>query len=262
MLRKRQSGIVRPGKSDAQIVTLARNYTAGHLIPVHFHHRDQLVFASMGVMTIRTGRGTWVVPAHRAVWIPAFIRHSVSMSGSVSMRTLYFRPHLAKALPRDCCVINVPPLLRELILSACAVDVLRKRVGRQRHLIDVILDQLEVVQMVALQLPHLSDPRAARIANALMADPSDRRTLAQFCKLAGASKRTLERLFAEEAKMTFGKWRQQLRLMEAMRLLWQGEQVTRAALEAGYSTPSAFIAMFRKALGTPPTSYFRATRTS
>jgi AraC-like DNA-binding protein len=68
----------------------------------------------------------------------------------------------------------------------------------------------------------------------------------------------VERLFQEEVGMTFGKWRQQLRLMQAMRLLAEGAKVTHAALEAGYSTPSAFISMFRKALGTTPTLYFRA----
>ena len=57
--------------------------------------------------------------------------------------------------------------------------------------------------------------------------------------------------------MTFGKWRQQLRLMQGMRLLAEGAKVTHAALESGYGTPSAFTSMFRKALGITPSSYFR-----
>ena len=133
---------------------------------------------------------------------------------------------------------------------------LKKRINWQRHLIDVILDQLEAIQMVPLQLPNLSDPRAVRVAEVLVADPSDRRPLEQICKMAGASKRTVERLFQEEAGMSFGKWRQQLRLMQGMRFLAEGAKVTHAALEAGYSTPSAFISMFRRALGTTPTLYF------
>ena len=125
------------------------------------------------------------------------------------------------------------------------------------HLMEVMLDQLEVVEMVPLRLPHLSDPRARRVAEAFTANPSDDRTLAQICKRSGASKRTVERLFQQEVGMTFGRWRQQLKLMQAMRLLAQGAKVTHAALEAGYSTPSAFIAMFRRALGTTPTAYFK-----
>jgi AraC-like DNA-binding protein len=89
----------------------------------------------------------------------------------------------------------------------------------------------------------------------LLTDPSHRRTLAQLSKTAGASKRTVERLFQKEVGMTFGKWRQQLRLLQAVRLLAEGAKVTQAALEAGYSSPSAFISGFRKALGTTPSLY-------
>jgi AraC-like DNA-binding protein len=156
-----------------------------------------------------------------------------------------------------CCVVNVSPLLKELILHACTLASLKKTVQVQQHLIDVIIDQLEAIQMVPLQLPAPSDPRAIRVAKLLSADPSDRRTLAGICKVAGASKRTVERLFQEDVGMTFGKWRQQLRLMQAMRLLAEGAKVTHAALESGYSTSSAFISMFRKTLGTTPTLYFR-----
>jgi AraC-like DNA-binding protein len=154
-------------------------------------------------------------------------------------------------------VVNVSPLLKELILYACTLGTLKRRVKWQDHLIAVILHQLEAVQMVPLQLPHLSDPRLVRIAEILMKDPRNDRTLAQLCRVSGASKRSVERLFQQETGMTFGKWRQQLRLMEGMRLLAEGAKVTHAALESGYNTPSAFISMFRKALGTTPTSYFR-----
>jgi AraC-like DNA-binding protein len=99
--------------------------------------------------------------------------------------------------------------------------------------------------------------RALRVAGILFADPSDRRPLTQICKAAGASRRTVERLFQENVGMTFGKWRQQLRLMQAMRLLAEGARVTHAALESDYSTPSAFINMFKKTLGTTPALYFK-----
>lgn len=259
MLQKRQSAFFdRLGDKRSEIMTLTRDYPAGHVIPLHFHDRDQVVYASRGVMTVRTADGSWVVPTHRAVWIPAKVAHAIAMSGVVAMRTLYLKLQLATTLPRDCCVINVSPLLKELILTACADARLKKTIRAQRHLIDVIIDQLEAIKMVPLQLPNPSDPRALRIAEALLADPSDRRPLRHMCKVAGASKRTVERLFKEDVGMTFGRWRQQLRLMQGMRLLAEGAKVTHAALEAGYSTPSAFISMFRKTWGTTPSRCFAA----
>jgi AraC-like DNA-binding protein len=258
MLQKRQPAIFHPlGNLHSQIVTLAHNYPAGHVVPTHFHDRDQLVYACRGVMTIRTRDGTWVVPTHRAVWIPADVPHSITMSGTVAMRTLYLKLRLARNLPRECCVVQVSGLLKELVLHACAIRTLDKTIRWQGHLIQVILNQLQATRVVPLQLPNPSDPRALRVAKVLLDDPSNQQTLRSLCKMAGASKRTVERLFQDDIGMTFGKWRQQLRLMQGMRLLAEGAKVTHAALESGYSTPSGFISMFRKTLGTTPTLYFR-----
>jgi AraC-like DNA-binding protein len=259
MSQKRQAAVfdaLADGRS--QIVSLRHDYAAGHVIPLHFHDRDQLVYASRGVMTVRTEDGAWVVPTHRAVWIPASVAHTVAMSGAVAMRTLYLRARLAEGLPRECCVVNVLPLLRELILHVCAVGSLKKTIKRQYHLMSLILDLLAASPRIPLQLRNPSDPRAVSVAEVLLANPSDRRPLAQMCERSGASKRTIERLFQLQVGMTFSKWRQQLRLMQAMRLLAEGAKVTHAALESGYSTPSAFICMFKKALGKTPAAYFAA----
>ncbi len=263
MSHKRQKAIFdRSVDRRSSVTTLTHDYPPGYVIPLHYHDRDQLVYASRGVMTIRTEDGTWVVPTHRAVWIPAYVRHSITMSGLVAMRTLYLKPRLARKLPRHCCVVNVSSLLQELVLHTCNFRSLRKTTGWQLHLINVILDQLQAAQTIPLQLPKISDTRSARVAALLVAEPGSSRTLSQICKECGAGKRTIERLFQQEAGMTFGKWRQQLRLMHAMRLLAEGAKITHAALEAGYSTPSAFISMFKKSLGTTPTAYFRQVSTS
>jgi|ERR1051326_828115 AraC-like DNA-binding protein len=240
------------------INTLTYDFVDGFVIDEHLHLEDQLVYASRGVMTVRTSEGTWVVPAQRAVWIPARVPHSIVISGAVSMRTLYFRARLIRSLPRTCRVVNVSPLLRELILHACNFKTLGRRKLAHAHLIDLIVDQLQTVESIPLQLPQPSDPRALRVASDLLRDPSDSRNLIQVCRNAGASKRTIERLFQLETNMTLGEWRKQLRLMRSLQLLAAGEKITRVALEAGYSTPSAFISMFRRQLGQTPKRYFTA----
>lgn len=238
------------------MTALAFELGHGHAIPEHAHAEDQLVYACQGVMTVRTNSGTWVVPAQRAVWIPARTPHSLVMSGAVSMRTIYMRARMVKRLPRACCVVNVSPLLQHLILHLCKHKELNRRTKIHAHLIDVLVDQLEAVQAVPLQLPTPFDTRAARVAAMLQASPADSRSLKWACQQAGASKRTIERIFRQETHLSLGRWRQQLRLMRSLQLLAGGEKISHAALEAGYSTPSGFIAMFKKALGTTPRRYF------
>jgi AraC-like DNA-binding protein len=241
----------------AEVASVSADLPHGHVIREHSHPEDQLLFASQGVMTLRTMQGVWVVPPMRAIWIPADTLHSVSMSGPVSMRTLYFLPGLCRTLPAKCFVMHVSGFLRELILHACKLSRLNRKNAMERRITDLIVDQLKEVRSVPLQLPHPVDSRAKRVTDSLFANPSDQRTLERLCKECGASKRTIQRLFLEETKMTFAKWRQQLRLLHGMQLLACGDQVTAVALEAGYSSTSAFISMFRKQLGTTPARYLK-----
>jgi len=234
------------------------DFRHGHVIRRHSHMEDQLLFASEGVMTVETNEGIWVVPPLRAVWIPAETEHRVSMSGRVSMRTLYFWPKLCRSLPRRCLVINISSLLRELILHASGFSKLRRRVAAERHVIELILDQLKMAKAVPVQLPHPSDFRARKLADRVRANPGDQRPLEVLAMECGASKRTMQRLFAEESGMSFSRWRQRARLVHAMQSLAAGQSVTNAALDAGYSTTSAFISMFRKQLGTTPARYLAA----
>ena len=260
MAQKRQSALWdHRARRLALITTLTYDYPHGYKVPRHFHEWDQLVYASQGVMTVKTEGGPWIVPTRRAVWIPARTPHEIRMSSLVSMRTLHLKPRLRHRMPPHCRVVNVSPLMSELILHACKTPALGNREPQHIHLVGMILDQLKAAECVPLQLPEPVDPRSRRVATALMDKPSDQRGLEQLCERAGAHKRTIERLFQSETQMTFGKWRQQLRLLHALRLLAEGAKITQVALEAGYSTPSAFIAMFRKTLGTTPGRYFRNT---
>jgi AraC-like DNA-binding protein len=232
-------------------------YPHGHVIRTHSHPWHQLVYASHGVMTVRTPEGAWVVPTHRGVWVPASTRHSIEMSGAVSLRTLYLVPNLSHSLPDRCRALAISPLLREVILKMVALESLSVRVPAHAHLIAVLLDHLQLMESDAVHLPMPRDGRAKRVAAALQSAPSERKSLDELARIAGGSKRTLERLFKSETGLGFGKWRQQLRLGHALRLLAAGEPVTNVALEVGYDSTSAFISAFRLTFGKTPGQYFR-----
>jgi AraC-like DNA-binding protein len=238
------------------VLARAVEYTPGYSTGPHRHPRAQLVYARSGVMTVTTERGSFVVPPQRAVWVPAGMVHEVRCAGRLEMRSLYIQPAAAASLPPQCVVVTVTPLLRELILAAMALPPLYPLGGRAERIMMLILEEIRGLSVAPLHLPEPRDGRLRRVAAALRDDPADGRSLADWGLLVGASARTLARRFQRETGLSFARWRQQARLFAALTRLAAGAPVTAVALDLGYDSPSAFIAMFRRALGTTPGRYF------
>jgi len=221
----------------------------------------QLLFASRGMMTVYTDAGLWVIPAHQAVWVPPDVQHSVEVAGGVAMRSLYLSQALGESvrrrLPDTCRVVEISPLLREVLRRTMRLQTLDRRIAEQRHLLDVLLDELTVLPLTPLDLPIPRDPRGARAAALIRAEPAGHHTLAEVARASAASPRTLERLFRSETGLPFGVWRQRARLLRALQLLAGGDTVAEAANAVGYESTSAFVAAFRRALGTTPGQYFK-----
>ncbi|WP_162178145.1 AraC family transcriptional regulator [Hydrogenovibrio marinus] len=224
---------------------------------LHNHPRAQLIYAINGVVRVLTTEGTWIVPPTQAVWIPSSVMHETLAVNKVSVRNLFIDPSATENLPRNVCVFNVSALLRELILKAVSIGNEYQPDSSEYRIMQVILDTLKEAQSTTLHLPMGKDPRLQKVIEALLENPDSNRTLDDWASFVGASSRTLARLFNKETGMNFGQWRNQLRLIEAIDRLGQGQSVTNVAIDLGYNSPSAFIAMFRKKLGKPPVAYFR-----
>jgi AraC-like DNA-binding protein len=255
------------GGAGRSITAFRGNYPAGAHLPPHRHARGQLVYGARGTMTVtvaataRRQGGAWVVPPSQALWIPPRLTHAIRMTGAVAMRTLYLRGDVAGFLPEQPQVLGVSSLLRELILRMMELPRSGDR-GRDvgRHVTALILDELRAAPNLQLRLPMPRDARLLRLCRALLENPGDERKLPELARHAGASPRNLARLFQAELGMSFTAWRQQARLLEALRRLGAGEPVTTVALDLGYATPSAFTYMFRRALGAPPSRFFAAAQ--
>lgn len=240
-----------------QVVIRKADHEAGFYSPFHSHGWGQLLFIADGLIQVSAKDvGYWVVPPQRAVWIPAFIEHDARTIHPVQMRNVYIAPQASSALPRHCQVIHVTPLLRELILEMVSFDTLYDEDGPQGRMVQVFLDQLKATPEAPLHLPHPSSKALIQIAHRLRDAPADPRSMEDWAAELGTSARSLARHFRQETGMTFGQWRQQARLLAALTRIAQGDAVANVAQDLGYSSQSAFITMFRKALGKTPGRYF------
>lgn len=256
MSNKRQSG------HDDIPITLVRSLEirafdmeAEETVEPHAHEWGQFTYSAQGVLSVLTDEGHFSAPPQMAVWLPPGVVHDIRPVGPAKFRSLYIARQWLDDMPARCTVLTVSPLLRNLILEAAKLPREWDEQGADARLMAVLLDQIKCAEPAPLHLPIPSDPRLKSVTRSLLNNPADRRTLDEHGKQVGASGRTLARLFVQETGMTFGKWRRQRILLAALERISEGVTVTSAALEMGYDSPSAFVAMFHNTLGMTPTQY-------
>jgi AraC-like DNA-binding protein len=234
----------------------AETLAAGSFSGAHRHPWAQLSYAIEGVLDIRTPQGNYVALPQCAVWIPAEIEHQVFTFSRAEMRSFYVDPTALPWASGSCRVLQVTPLVRELIRHASTLPAEYQEDGPDGRLVRVLLDQLALLPEAVFSLPLPQDPRLISIHRALQARPDDTRGLADWAAGLGMSERNLARLFRRDTGLTFRQWRQRLRLMLSLGGLEGGQSVTRVALDSGYDSTSAFIAAFKQLFGRTPGELF------
>ena len=221
----------------------------------HQHRKAQLIFSVRGILNCEIEDGVWIVPPQCAIWIPGDLPHAARGAGETECYCLFVEPDAAPDLPKTCCTISVSPLLRELLLRAAGFPELYPLGGREDRLIAALIDELVVAPVEDLHLPMPRDARLRRLAEMMLADPTDKTSKADWAIRIGMSERSMSRLLLHEIGMSFGRWRRQLHVILALQRLTKGDSVQTVALELGYENASGFVTMFRKAVGKPPARY-------
>lgn len=224
-------------------------------VPMHMHRKGQLILALHGAVTCITGNEVWIVPPHCGVWIPGGVPHSARATANARLTYLFIEPGAA-TLPESSCTLSISPMIREMIERLTEERADYTADSHAARMARVLLDELAEMPQERLNLPISNHPKIRTIADALTADPSDRSTLSDWAKRVAMSDRSLARLLIRETGLTFGRWRQQLHLVIALRELASGETVQNVAAQLGYDSVNAFITMFKKALGSTPAQYF------
>jgi len=234
------------------VAVMGRALEPGHTIPLHMHRRGQLLHAVAGIMRVETAEAAWIVPPAKALWLPSQWPHSVTMRSHVEMRTVYIDASACEALPRQPVLAEISGLLRELILALLDEPAAYAEAGRGGIVAQLILTELARLEERRLDVPMPRDERALRVARALLDDSSIDHGLDRWADQAGASRRTLARIFRSETGLGFAEWRARLRAIDGLARLAEGASVADTAASVGYASPSAFSAMVHRTFGGPP----------
>lgn len=245
-----------PDNTGAPLVGFTASWNTGSFSE-HSHARHQLLYCVRGVVHMITPQHTWVVPQGRALWIPANFVHSYRIDRATVLDIIYLRKGAFNIEHEDTCfVLKVSPLLRELIEACVRLPQEYAPDSPEMRLAHVLVDQLRGVQSLPFDLPFPVDVRARAIAEHLENNPGGGEPLAKLARQAGASARTIERVFYRETGMTFTTWRRRQRLLAALDMLALGNNATTVAFSVGYSSVSSFIVAFKDMFGITPNRYF------
>ena len=225
--------------------------------PEHSHHRGQLVALTQGLLIVETESVRWMFPSQRCAWTPPNCKHAARSVGGAAGAMVDLHPDLCRGLPKTLCVFHSPELLFAIVHRMVDWDLSQPLSAAQKRLITTFRDEIRHPDPKPLRLTLPREERLARVADALLDDVGDDRTLDDWADVAGMSRRSFMRAFLQEAGMSFGRWRQQARLFAALEMLAQKKSVTEVAIAVCYDSVSAFIEMFRTMLGTTPQAYFR-----
>ncbi|NEN80258.1 helix-turn-helix transcriptional regulator [Nocardioides zeae] len=213
-----------------------------------------------GSMRLTVGGTTWELGADHVAWIPAGALHEMTITRTGTLVDVYADPVLRPqgegrvggAGADRPAVLAVEPMAATLLRHAAEAprSPERRRLA-YRLLLDVLGDAPLRHDVVALP----ADPRARRVAVALLDDPADPRTLGDWAADLHVSEKTLARAFVAGTGLTFRQWRLRRRLQAAAGHLVDGLGVAEVAERVGYASPSAFIASFAEVYGCTPRRY-------
>ncbi|MFB6958386.1 helix-turn-helix transcriptional regulator [Streptomyces sp. NPDC056309] len=242
---------------DRAVLPIGTDYAPGHLLDWHEHRRAQFLYGATGIMVVDTADGSWTVPPERALLIPAETRHRVRML-QVSTRSLYIEPKAVPWWPATCTVVDVPPLLRELLLAAVEFELDYDLSGRDGHIAALLLHEIAALAPLPFHIGVPASPDLAALCRAYLAAPDVTVTNAAWAARTAMSERAFTRRFRRETGESPASWRARARLLASLPML-RSASVTDVSGRLCYASPAAFTAAFTRAFGAPPSRFHRSS---
>ncbi|SEM88191.1 AraC-like ligand binding domain-containing protein [Pseudomonas sp. ok272] len=233
------------------------DFDAHRFAPAHRHPWGTLEYSAHGVLRMDIGGRRFMSPPQYALWVPPRTEHSFYSAQPIHYRAVCLAPPICRDLPPHACTLAISDILKAILKDFAARDVKIPERDADVRLAQVLVDQLQQAPVHECYLPYAHSAGLLGILEALQAAPGDNRPLAHWAERIHVSERTLARQFVRELGMSFGEWRQRLRFVASIEALDSTRSIQEIAFDMGYSTSSAFIAMFVRQARCTPEQYRR-----
>ncbi|WP_287228313.1 helix-turn-helix transcriptional regulator [Vibrio sp.] len=243
-----------PDKIDSKVVGIAADL-GRHDSGMHKHQKGQLLYAPRGCMNFALSNSVCILPPTKAVWIPPDTVHRAFMTNVVAYRSLYFDCNAFRC-PDSITIIEVSELLKALINKMAFWPVDKPEIEMNNYTA-LFWEEFDHSKTYSYELPLPTDRRLnsfrLRVSDEAFLAPD----LVTLANSAGASTKTVTRIFKAETGMSYQEWKQQWRTLKAIELLCRERQVSDVAHWLEFSSDSAFIAFFKRQMGQTPLSFMK-----
>ena len=242
---------------DAKRYILSNSANVGqpHVIQAHSHVRSQLLFPTNGNIKVTVNGKCWCLSTRNAIWIQSGALHEIYAEGAIEYRSVYIDPEIAQSIPLSSGSVEIKPLVKELINESASFDNTYPLNSPESRLNDVLFDQLKRMQKDTCSVLMPTNLKLSRLCKHVLNDPTDIVSLAEWGKKCGASERNMARLFKKQTGVSYTQWCHRVRISHAIERLKAGDSITTVSFNLGYSSCSAFAAMFKRIYGLPPSVY-------
>ncbi|MBF8774040.1 AraC family transcriptional regulator [Pseudomonas fulva] len=222
------------------------------IFSIEKHEWGQFVYSAKGMVELTVKNNLLTAPPEFGVWLPPDTEHLAWVADHSEYYLINIDANSCTKLPNHAAIVSVSNICKAILADLKSRKVETPGTAEDIRLMHVLVDQLGDAASIENFLPSSNDPMLKKILEKLFSDPADNRSLLEWSLFVGCTERTLARKFDRELNMSLAKWKQRLRLSRALKMLSDGMTVQAVSQSLGYSTPSAFITMFQKAMGTTP----------
>ncbi|PWC20859.1 AraC family transcriptional regulator [Brenneria roseae subsp. roseae] len=223
-----------------------------HTTHWHRHPTGQIYWITRGMVMVETEQMKWALTPGSVGWFPPDLPHYAWMPVNAQGASLHFSAGCCDVLPSSPCIRTASPFLLLLLKKISEMEATDNNPERLQHLLQVMVDEIQLADTAPSQLILPGDSRAKQVAQKILTGSTCDLTQAALAKQAGLSVRTLSRLFIQQTGFTFSQWRQKAKVIMALEHLLCGEPVGQVAQSSGYENVSSFIAVFRRFMGMTP----------
>ncbi len=221
--------------------------------------RHYLMYAIKGSVRLEEDGRRWTLPPSFAAWIPADTPIMIDIAQPITCCSVLYSPDFVTKPPKATKVFTMTSLTRDMIFHC-------RRWGPETTKFDLYAESFfRSLELACTELADLPSDvwqpmgKSDRILRAIRyteQNLAEEIVLSDVANATHTSERTLLRHYVEEVGMT---WQQSLRRMRMIRSLEllsnTNDQVAQVALQAGYSSLSAFNKAFRTFAGYTPTEF-------